>query len=55
MSYKNLRIKVSNVLIGIKKYYKTDRVKLTGWLCSGWDSPLLKYDGEVFLGKLSSV
>ena len=22
---------------------------MTGWLCSGWDSSLLKYDGEVFL------
>jgi len=28
---------------------------LTGWLWSGWDSSLLKYDGEVFLDELSSV
>jgi len=28
---------------------------LTGWLCNGWDSSLIKYDGEVFLDKLSSA
>jgi len=28
---------------------------LTVWLCSGWDSSLLKYDGEVFFDGLSSV
>jgi hypothetical protein len=37
------------------KVLKTDRVKLTGWLCSGWDSSLLKYEGEGFLDELSSV
>jgi len=28
---------------------------LTGWLCSGWDSSLLKYNSEVFIDELSSV
>jgi hypothetical protein len=27
--------------------FKTDGGKLTEWLCSGWDSSLLKFDGEV--------
>ena len=36
-------------------YCNKDGVNLTGWLCSGWDSSLLKYDGEVFLDELSSV
>jgi hypothetical protein len=27
---------------------KIDGVKMTPWLRSGWDSSLLKYDGEVF-------
>jgi hypothetical protein len=57
MSYKKtlgLKLKCVNYTIGIKGI-KTDGVKLMGWLYSGWDSSLLKYDGEDFLDEMSSV